>query len=147
LAGTKLHQRTLGNITKRKSTYEKAVTRYNKLCDELKDEYKEEYNIPPPLRLEGSLEDLKDDSNLAQDVWIGSPTEPIPQWMSDERVRKGIRGLHLLDRCREEKARVSLERRNLVNWYEKSMATLEVARRAADGMVHLVYNDIPCSNL
>jgi hypothetical protein len=134
VVGTKLHQRTLNVMKNREPAHKKAITHYNKLCAELKELHKDEYNVPPPLPLQSSIEVLKEDPDLMQDVWIGKPSEPIPRWVTDEKVRNGIRGILLLDRCKEERARVTLESRNLLNWYEKSVAALEVARRLSDGM-------------
>jgi hypothetical protein len=125
-------------LKKRKPAYTTALATYNGLCNELQKLYKPEYPIPPPLPLSSNIQQTKDDSALAQDIWVGTLSEPTPRWTSDPQIRKGIRGLLLLDRCKEEMARIDLETRNLLNWYEKSIGALEVARRIVDGMTYYI---------
>ena len=46
----------------------------------------------------------------------------IPRWLDDTDVCDGIRSLHVVDRCREEAARLKLECTNMSNWLIQELA-------------------------
>jgi hypothetical protein len=52
-------------------------------------------------------------------------------WLSDERVRQGIRNLLELDRCKEEEVRLRRERCALQEWSLEEWNVNDIARRAA----------------
>lgn len=65
--------------------------------------------IPP-----GGLWALDVDDNIWQDIGLRDDSDATPPlWMTDEKVRKGIRNLLDLDRCIEEEARLRRERSSL----------------------------------
>jgi hypothetical protein len=77
------------------------------------------------------------DGVLMEDVWIEPCTAAPPRWLSDEKVRKAIRGVHKLDRCAEERQRVIEEAINMVNWYQRELTVIEMAlQNPMSGCIH-----------
>ena len=58
-------------------------------------------------------------------------SEEVPRWLSDERVREGIRVQLELDRCEEELRRLSWERCALQEWFMAEWRTVQKAKEAA----------------
>lgn len=59
----------------------------------------------------------------------GEADDNPPLWLSDERVRTGIKAMLELDRCNEEDARLRRERRALQVWFAEEW---EVVSRAIE---------------
>lgn len=83
------------------------------------------FPLPQPLSLE--LAQLKNDEELLQDVWFEQRTEADASWLLDSSVRRGIRAMHMLDRCGEEDRRIRREARNLQQWYFLQRRAIEAA--------------------
>ena len=78
-------------------------------------------DINDPIWEDVGLDDSTDDH----------PGGSIPRWLSDEKVRKGIRGLLQCDRCLEEEQRLLQERADLEDWAVMEWKSLEVAKALA----------------
>ncbi|KAI4294236.1 hypothetical protein K525DRAFT_179361, partial [Schizophyllum commune Loenen D] len=74
------------------------------------------------------------DNPCWDDLRFDSADVEAPPWMSDENVRKAIRGRLLLDRCVEEESRLAHERANVLQWLEEEWLTVRAALRAAIGV-------------
>ncbi|KZO98287.1 hypothetical protein CALVIDRAFT_478704 [Calocera viscosa TUFC12733] len=110
-----------------------AVERYNRYVTQMELIFQPSWKIPLPARLE--VEDLQnptEDHALWQDVWWPTMAQP-PLWVTDEKIRKGITAVLLLDRCIEEERRLRLEGDNLERWWMEQMRALISVRRDAEG--------------
>ncbi|KAI4294642.1 hypothetical protein K525DRAFT_145067, partial [Schizophyllum commune Loenen D] len=125
---------------RREGTVKSIVSKYNKACAELLKQIKRQRtrrgtcSIRPlqPLPKTG-LWDLDIDNPCWDDLRFDSADAGAPPWMSDENVRKAIRGQLLLDRCVEEESRLAHERANALQWLEEEWLTVRAALRAAIG--------------
>ncbi|KAL1726383.1 hypothetical protein EV714DRAFT_219491 [Schizophyllum commune] len=126
---------------RREGTVKSIVSKYNKACAELLKQIKRQRTrrgscpVRPlnPLPKTG-LWDLGIDNPCWDDLRFDSADVEAPPWMSDENVRKAIRGRLLLDRCVEEEARLAHERANVLQWLEEEWLTVRAALRAAIGV-------------
>ncbi|CAK5267328.1 unnamed protein product [Mycena citricolor] len=95
------------------------INRLNSLCERLENEMPPHSLLPLPTQLSTKLSVLKADQSLFEDVCVLPTGNKIPRWLDDSDVRDGIQSMHSLDRCREELARLNLERENLQNVLEE----------------------------
>jgi hypothetical protein len=91
-------------------------------------------HLPRPLST--VLDSLKDDPYLYEDVWVEKVPGGPPRWLSDQACRRGIKGVLRLDRCTEEKARLSRESSNMERWFAAEVKAVAIALRISqrDGM-------------
>lgn len=128
-AGTEQHQRVVKGMQKRQPALVNAINRYNDLCARLVELLPRGMSFALPQPLTTELAKLKDDPTLLEDVWMstesGEGTGAL--WLMDSSVRKGIRAVHLLDRCREEVTRLDMEERSLHAWLLPEINALDAA--------------------
>ncbi|KAJ7830384.1 hypothetical protein B0H13DRAFT_2433725 [Mycena leptocephala] len=129
--GTKLYQltrikrrRTQPLEIRRQPALVRALKKFNAYCARLEELRPAGCNIPIPAALPTTLDGLRSDPLLHQDVWIQASNEPVPRWLEDIDVRDGIRSLHVMDRCIEEADRLNLERANLDLWLTEELAVV-----------------------
>ncbi|KAI0701749.1 hypothetical protein C8Q76DRAFT_633393 [Earliella scabrosa] len=125
--GTKLHQQTRKAIAKRTPALLTAIRKFNSYCDTMKRQYRKKWNIPLPTKLPTELSTLREDPSLLTDVWITPVPSPMPRWLHEPNVRRGIRAMLLKDRCVEERRRLGEEADNLCRWYGNELAAVELA--------------------
>ncbi|RXW17203.1 hypothetical protein EST38_g8659 [Candolleomyces aberdarensis] len=125
--GTKEHQRVRTAIEKRKPPFLSAIRRFNKLCAELKELLKPEWDIPVPEPLPTDIHKLRTKSHLMEDVWIERSVGETPKWIENPDVREGIRAMLSLDRCREERVRLGKEADNMCQWFGEELTKAELA--------------------
>ncbi|KAI0746147.1 hypothetical protein C8Q76DRAFT_605599, partial [Earliella scabrosa] len=125
--GTKLHQQTRKAIAKRTPALLTAIRKFNSYCDTMKRQYRKKWNVPLPTKLPTELSTLRDDPSLLTDVWITPVPSPMPRWLHEPNVRRGIRAMLLKDRCLEERRRLGKEADNLCRWYGSELAAVELA--------------------
>ncbi|KAJ7907174.1 hypothetical protein B0H13DRAFT_2332561 [Mycena leptocephala] len=135
--GTKLYQMTRKAITRRQPALTRAPKKFNGYCARLEELRPPRCNIPIPVALPTTLDGLRSNPSLYQDVWIQSSNEPVPRWLEDHDVRDGIRSLHIIDRCSEEVDRLNLERANLDLWLTEELAVVARVIAANDTDLHL----------
>jgi hypothetical protein len=87
------------------------------------------FGIPLPQPLPTELAELRDNSNLMEDVWITPSSQDVPRWLGDPNVREGIKAMHKVDRCIEEERRLRKEADNLCRWWGREIASVELALR------------------
>ncbi|KAJ7466743.1 hypothetical protein B0H11DRAFT_1733128 [Mycena galericulata] len=136
--GTKLHQATRKAITRRQPALVRAIKKFNTYCARLEELRPPGCPIPVPAALLTTLDALRNDPALHEDVWIQSVSEPIPRWLEDHDVRDGIRSLHAIDRCGEEADRLNEERMSLRRWLTEELAVVATAIAANDLHLPLV---------
>ena len=87
------------------------------------------WNIPIPLPLPTKLAELRDQSDLMEDVWV-SPSTAAPQpWLVDPNVHSGIRAIIKLDRCAEEEHRLHWEASHLCSWFRRELGAVDLVLR------------------
>ncbi|KAF7977559.1 hypothetical protein HWV62_3356 [Athelia sp. TMB] len=128
--GTKMHQRTRAAITKRTPALMRAIRTFNKYCAKLSDLHDPSWSIPVPAPLPTFLADLRDRSDLLEDVWISRREAITPRWLAEFNVRDGIRALLKKDRCLEERRRLGDEADGLCRWLGAELAAVELALRS-----------------
>jgi len=91
--------------------------------------YDPSFAIPLPQPLPTELTELRDNSNLMEDVWITPSPQDVPRWLGDTNVREGIKAMQKVDRCIEEERRLEIEADNLCRWWGREIASVELALR------------------
>jgi hypothetical protein len=104
-----------------------AIQKFNKYCDSLVTLSDAAANIPLPRHLKTDLTLLRDDRYLMEDVWVHPSANTAPPWLTDTKVRKGIRAMLKVDRCTEEFRRLGIEADNLCRWFGQELAAIELA--------------------
>ncbi|TFK63382.1 hypothetical protein BDN72DRAFT_775931 [Pluteus cervinus] len=129
--GTKLHQQTRKAITRRAPQIVTSIRKFNKYCDQLsKLQPPEKGAFPLPSHLPTTLDELRKDSTLLEDVWTTEFKDAVPaRWLNDVKTREGIRAMLKSQRCKEEKSRLAIEAVNLTVWYEQELRGIEGALR------------------
>ncbi|TFK17498.1 hypothetical protein FA15DRAFT_734591, partial [Coprinopsis marcescibilis] len=117
--GTKIHQSIRSTIKARAPALQTAIRRFNKNCVELAAMNKPEWNIPTPSTLPATIEELRHDPVLLEDVWILPLKEEIPPWLGDSSVRQ--------DRCLEERVRLGRESNNLCCFFGRGLRAIDNA--------------------
>ncbi|KAH7086646.1 hypothetical protein BKA62DRAFT_597194, partial [Auriculariales sp. MPI-PUGE-AT-0066] len=120
--GTKDSQYILKSLNRRTPALKKAIAHYNDLCLRLRDILDDlglDYPLPEPI--DGQLTKLKDGisglaASVLEDVWLTGPPVASHRWLTDAKVRSGIRAMHILDRCGEEDSRLDRESLHLLHW-------------------------------
>ncbi|KAL1658545.1 hypothetical protein GGF50DRAFT_67011 [Schizophyllum commune] len=123
---------------RREGTFKATISKYNKACAQLLKLIKQQRtrkggcHVRPlkPLPKVG-LWDLDIDNPCWDDLRFDAPETGAPPWMSDDNVRKAIRGRLLLDRCAEEEKRLKHEEENLLEWFEGEWWSVHAAIRSA----------------
>ncbi|KAJ7627710.1 hypothetical protein DFH06DRAFT_1338877 [Mycena polygramma] len=132
----KLHAHTASAVKRREPTISKIAADYNKLCTEITkliNDGKAPHGAIAPLQIPAKgLWQLDVDNIIFQDAGlddsVDNDDEP-PAWLSDEKVRAGIKALLELDRCDEEDARLRREKVALRTWFAEEW---DIATRAFD---------------
>ena len=115
------------SIQKRRPALEKLIRQYNEYCTNLKAMYNPAYRIPLPQPLSDNLYQVRDDSYLLEDVIVGQTREQPSCWFTEPKVRLGARALLKVERCSEELYRLSLESRNMCEWFQRELTAVELA--------------------
>ena len=137
-----LQKHTKTAVERRDASVKSLVGKYNKACQELDKAIKDRRRqrgvctIRPlrPLPPQG-LWSLDVDDVCWDDLRfdVDGEGEP-PAWMTDDDLRKAIRGHLLLERCAEEEARLTHEKENLCAWFEEEWHALHRASRSDVGV-------------
>ncbi|KAI0259639.1 hypothetical protein BC834DRAFT_833182, partial [Gloeopeniophorella convolvens] len=128
--GTRIHQQTRKAIEKRTPALRGAIKTFNGYCRDLEKMAcgTPGCTIPIPHTLSEKLEELREDPCLHEDVWVTpSPGGVVPRWLGDKDVRKGIHAVIRMDRAAEEKLRLESEMRNLISWFGRELAAIQLA--------------------
>ncbi|KAK1217897.1 hypothetical protein PQX77_019429 [Marasmius sp. AFHP31] len=145
--GTRLHQHTWKNISRRTKSLENDIRKFNKYCVNLEALSQAHPDAPfvVPQQLPLQLNALRDNDtcNLWEDVWVLRGTTP-PRWLVDEKVRRGIRLVHALDRSREERERLCRESQHLLRWFTTELQALEIIARDP---TYMRYKSMICHRL
>ncbi|KAJ7850425.1 hypothetical protein B0H14DRAFT_3137678 [Mycena olivaceomarginata] len=131
----KLHAHTESAVKRREPTITKLVTEYNKLCAQIAKLIRDANTpsgsmAPIPIPPKG-LWQVDVDDTLFQDVGIDNDTDEPSPWLSDEKVRAGIKALLELDRCDEEDTRLQREKLALQVWFREEWEIITEAIKGA----------------
>ncbi|KAJ7085326.1 hypothetical protein C8R44DRAFT_543346, partial [Mycena epipterygia] len=137
----KLYSHTESAVKRREPAIGKLNLQYNKLCADLAQIIKDGQAPPgaqPPLPIAPKqLWQLDVDDGIWQDVGLdeddaeAAAGEP-PLWLSDEKVRTGIKAMLELDRCDEEDAILKKERCALQVWFAEEWKIVNEAIMRAE---------------
>ncbi|KAJ7080664.1 hypothetical protein B0H15DRAFT_997243 [Mycena belliarum] len=130
----KLYTHTESAVKRREPTISKVNSEYNKLCREMSRlvaEGKAPRGAIAPVEIPAKgIWKLDVDDAVWEDVGLDddeiSATEP-PPWLSDEKVRSGIKAMLELDRSAEEDLRLKKERCALQIWFAEEWAVVNIA--------------------
>jgi hypothetical protein len=115
---------------------QKLAKQYNKLCDDMANlitEHRAPNNAVAPLPIPvDRLWSLDVDDMIWQDVGLDDTPDSgaPPLWLCDDKVRKGIVAVLVLDRCDEEVRRLSHERCVLREWMKEEWQVVQEATQA-----------------
>jgi hypothetical protein len=127
VVGTKLHQRTLKSIQRRRPALEKLIRKYNGYCLKLAELYRPDYRIPLPQPMSDNLYNIREDSYLLEDVIVGRMADVPSGWYTNGKVRSGVCGLLKIDRCKEEGLRLPMEAGNMKEWLCRELTAVQLA--------------------
>jgi hypothetical protein len=139
-----MHQKTLKAIHKRKGPLSNSINRFNKYTEQLRSLKQPSWNILIPAKLPTNLLELRDESDIMEDIWLAPTSDflkPLPAWMVNPNVRKGIKALVKLERCVEEREHIDIESKNLANWFFEELCALELASILSKGLRCLLYKN------
>lgn len=133
---SKKAEHTQAAITRRQPNIAANAKTYNTLCEKLKTLItggKAPPNVVcPRLIPRDRLFCLDVDDDIWQDVGLDDDESgPLPPWLSNLKVREGIRGILELDRCNEEAGRISHERDAMQEWFSEEWKVLNAALQTA----------------
>src|ERR1700676_2642496 len=108
------------SLKRREPTILRLPKNYNYLCRQIRTLIHQKKSpagaMPPQEIVREGLFKLDIDDEIWQDVGLNDDFEQPPLWLSNERVRQGIRYMLEMDRCEEEELRLVRERRALQEW-------------------------------
>ncbi|TFK61658.1 hypothetical protein BDN72DRAFT_934724 [Pluteus cervinus] len=140
----KLHTHTDGSVRRRDPTIQQIARAYNKLCDEMNKLAQQKKALvgsicPVKVPLD-RLFSLDVDDSIWQDIGLNdetpsptgdqtakSPSPLPPLWLSNEKVRDGIKAMLERDRCIEEEMRLVHERRAMQVWFHEEWTVVNDA--------------------
>ncbi|KAH7903544.1 hypothetical protein BJ138DRAFT_1107585 [Hygrophoropsis aurantiaca] len=118
----KLHSHTESSLKRREPAILNLVKNYNDLS----------IQISSLVRNRKAPQDVDDD--MWQDIGLEDDLDDsvLPGWLSDEKIRQGIKDMLELDRCKEEEQRLMRERCAMQEWAREEWACVENARALPD---------------
>ncbi|EIN09234.1 hypothetical protein PUNSTDRAFT_67722, partial [Punctularia strigosozonata HHB-11173 SS5] len=135
-SGRKLHEHTTSAIGKREPAIQAVVKKYNALCSEM-DKLIKKGQAPPGAASPTAINlatfwSLDVDDPIWQDAGLLDDDDGSSStaWLTDEKVRKGIRAMLEVDRCHEELTRIRKERGTMQSWLREEWATVEKVQSA-----------------
>lgn len=119
----------------------KVAKTYNDLRDEMEKLVKQgkaPHGAVVPLSINRDrLFELDVDDEIWQDMGLDDEDGPVPRWLCDEAVRKGIRAMLEKDRCEEEENRLQRERCAMQEWLYEEWTTVRKAQHKAGTVVFI----------
>ena len=112
---------------RRKAALQNAIRKFNTYCETLRVLAPPDCSIPIPHLIPLELSDLKDNTDLMEDVWIEPSQVPLPPWLDSANVRKGINAMLKIQRTEEELQRIGWEADNLLRWFSDEAVAMQVA--------------------
>jgi hypothetical protein len=143
----KLRTHTESSVKRREPGILKLSATYNQLCTQLHNliqTRKAPRNAIAPQRIDThGLFKLDVDDEIWQDVGLDDDVDgPVPLWLSDDKVRQGIKTLLERDRCVEEEQRLQKERCALQEWTLEEWNCIQRAREVAGNVLFFYYHSI-----
>lgn len=127
ILGQRLFQQTKKGTARRAGALVSAIHKFNIYCVKLESLNQSHWNIPLPQQLPVELTALKSCQDMMEDVWMTRAEGGVPRWLSDSRVRLGIRAMLKKARCREERKRLGDESDNICRWFGAELSAIEIA--------------------
>ncbi|TFY57790.1 hypothetical protein EVJ58_g6817 [Rhodofomes roseus] len=141
----KLSNHVESAVKRREPGILKLAKAYNALCKQMSTMVQQRKAprfavAPDPIQSNGLFkldvdDDIWQDIGLEDDDFGASASDPdesaVPRWLGDEAVRSAIKAQLMLDRCLEEKDRLSVERYTMQKWMQEEWRSLEAAIASA----------------
>jgi hypothetical protein len=131
----KLHSHTETQIKRREPAITQLTKSYNDLCGQMENLVKAKkapINAVVAERIpKDGLFKLDVDDSIWQDIGLEENVGVMPAWLSDGKVRDGIKAMLELDRCKEEEVRLKRERCALQEWFLEEWGCVQLAIRSA----------------
>ncbi|KAJ7608101.1 hypothetical protein DFH06DRAFT_1066262, partial [Mycena polygramma] len=121
--GKDVYVQTTQAISRRRPALMRAITTFNRCCEELKSLCRPTYTLQIPVPLPTNMEALKEDPDLLQDVWI-KRTEPT--WLRQD-FRVGIQAMLKADHCADEHRRICREASLMRRWVRVKLSATKCA--------------------
>lgn len=129
----KIRAHTQDSVQRRDPSIQVLVTKYNTLCKKMatliaKQRAPRNAHAPHPISPAG-IWALDVDDEIWQDLGLedDADLQHPPLWLSNDKVKQGIRGILLRDRADEELRRLRNERRGLYEWMAEEWEVLRLA--------------------
>ncbi|KAJ3990653.1 hypothetical protein F5050DRAFT_1813708 [Lentinula boryana] len=146
----RVNDHTQDSVKRRDPTIASLARKYNQYCVELArliEQRKATRNAVPPKAIDmDKLFSLDVDDDIWLDIGLGydndndndnDNTAP-PLWLSNEKIREGIRALLDRDRCEEERGRLLAERDAMQQWFHEEWQVLESVAESAGMFSHVL---------
>ncbi|KIK34354.1 hypothetical protein CY34DRAFT_17776 [Suillus luteus UH-Slu-Lm8-n1] len=134
-AERKLHVNMQHSIKRQEPGILKLITTYNSLCSQLRSLIRQRRAplsaVPPHIIPCDGIFQLDVDDDIWQDVGLDDNTLNPPAWLSDDKVRNGIRLQLEVNWCNEEEARLMRERAVLQEWMLVEWDSMQTALNKA----------------
>ena len=125
-----------------------AIRKFNKYCVTLSQLAQTECGDPTvPRPLTANLKVLHNNPYLMEDVWVSATMQTAPPWLTDSKVRKGIRAMLKKDRCVEERRHLGRDVDGMCRWFGKRLTAIELAIRTNIGNVFPYYYSLTTYHL
>ncbi|KAJ3717495.1 hypothetical protein C8R42DRAFT_587027 [Lentinula raphanica] len=139
----RVHHHTEDSVKKRDPSIQKLARQYNSLCTEMQrlitlNRAPRNARSPPLIPMK-DLFNLDVDDEIWQDVGLDDvDSQSPPLWLSDDKVRSGIKAVLVRDRCNEELLRLKHELCSLQQWvHEEWDIIMETIDATSDpGILH-----------
>ncbi|EIW73908.1 hypothetical protein CONPUDRAFT_160580 [Coniophora puteana RWD-64-598 SS2] len=119
-----------GSVKKGEPSLRRLVDRYNQRCLDIRNLIANRKAprgaVEPTLLTPQQVFTMDVDDAIWQNSGLDDESINPPAWLSDEKVRAGIRALLEYDRAAEEEERLVLERSRLQEWVERQWQSLRV---------------------
>ncbi|KAJ7077217.1 hypothetical protein C8R44DRAFT_836767 [Mycena epipterygia] len=137
-------------IKRREPNIARLAKAYNKVCDEIAALIKAKKApkgvvAPLPVPAKG-LYQLDVDDVIWQDLGLDGDDEAPPPWLSNDKVRAGIRAMLQKDRCAEEAPRLLREHGHLWTWFSIEWKAVCAVIEEAEGAVRYQF-ELRCDAL
>ncbi|KAJ3732470.1 hypothetical protein DFJ43DRAFT_1154503 [Lentinula guzmanii] len=145
----KIQGQTEDSVKRRDSGIQKLARSYNKHVSDMRELIRlhrapRHAVAPQPIPTKG-LFNLDIDDVIWEDVGLDEDDEEVPPpWMCDDKVKKGIRGILIRDRCDEDFRRLRHELRSMREWMAEEWKvvteTIELLEENDDpGLLHQLH--------
>ena len=104
-----------------------AIWKSNLYCEKLKRLAPQDCSILIPQKLSLLLSEIRDNSNIIEDVWIEVAPIPSPPWLVNLNIRKGISTVLEINHTEEEALCIGWKANNLSCWFVEEAVSIQIS--------------------